>query len=307
VIRYLVKNASGFAFDEAVSPREEDEPSFADYFAAEDALLRLVESLHTALGSGEIRVIEPLLGVPLPDWLPEFRNGTVVSREQALRLLRSALRGVRIGCGLSLLKDGSALIATDFDGLLRVDLDERRCALLSELLPDTLEIVSEQPAPPAADSQQGIADDTFWQTLAALVPKHPDGLLVIERWAYGDYGETWHWATLGTLDLIRGTVREHSLLIVDELPVLEEIDLAERFDDTSIRALDDIDLRYLRPSQDSPDLGVAPLTSSALAADPGAWNRPVRVVSSSWTATPLLAAVVPDRTTGAVAAHWLTW
>ncbi|MEV5576744.1 hypothetical protein AB0L06_42535 [Spirillospora sp. NPDC052269] len=294
------------AFSDPASPCDEDEFSFGDYFAAEDALLSLAESLHTALGAGEIRVVGPILGVPLPGWLSEFRNSTVVTGEQALRLLRSALRGVRIGCDLSLTEDGSALIGIDFDGLLRVDLDERHSCLLLELLPDGLEIAVEQPTPPHDDGQRNIADDRFWQALTDLLPKHPDGLLLIERWADGSFGETWRLANARTVDRIRGAVREHSLLVVAELPALEEIDLAARFDDTSVRALDDLDLRYFRPAPDSPDLGIAPLTAAALAADPDAWTRPVRVVSS-WTAAPLLAAVVPDRATGAVTAHWPTW
>ncbi|GAA2264811.1 MULTISPECIES: hypothetical protein [Kitasatospora] len=307
MIQYLIGNAEQISFSDAVSPRDEDEPSFSEYFEAEDAMLRFVESLRLAVGSQEILVHEPLLGIPKPSWLPDFRNGVALSPDQALRLLRSSLRGVPIGCTLSCLGDGSVLIGTDFDGLLRVDIDDRHEPLVLSLLPQELRVAVRQPTPPQPDVKNEAADDHFWQSVSNLLPAHPGGLLVIERWAYGTWGDSWYLATGETIDRIRRSIREHSQVIVQELPEFENIILSERFDETSVLAIDEIDLRYLPSTSHGLDLGIQPLTSAVVAADPEMWNRPVRIVSFPYSSrTILLIAVVPDSVTGTVTADWPT-
>ncbi|MFC8715844.1 hypothetical protein [Kitasatospora sp. NPDC057198] len=307
MIRYLVKNTGGFAFADAASPREEDGPSFGEWFAVEDAVLRFVEALRSAVGSRKIVVREPVLGVPLPEWLPDFRNGTVVSLEQAARLLRAALRGVRIGCVLSLLADGSVLVGVDFDGVLRVDVDERHGLVLPDLLSEELGVVDQRPCPPPTGLQERTLDEDFWRSVRELLPERPDGLLVIERWAYGDWGETWYLAATDTLDQVRRAVRENSLVIVQDLPDFEEIVLAQHFDGTSALALDDLDLRCLPAAHgDGPDLRIRPLRGAP--ADPALWQQPIKLVSPSSTGhPPLLAAVAPGTVPGTAIAPWLAW
>ena len=302
MIQYLIGNATQISISDPVSPQDDEEPSFGSYFTAEDSMLRFVRSLLSALGSEETTVREPLLGIPQPDWLPDFRNGVHLSLDQSLRLLRCSLRGVPIGCRLLLIEDGSVQISADFNGLLRVDAHERHESVITSLLPPGLEIFAGQPTQPPESMQDRVADEGFWQSVKDLLLTLPLGILVIERWADGIWGETWRLATIGTIDQVRRSIRENSLVIVHRLPELEEITLSERFDETSVLVVDQLDLRYFLASSLGPDLGIKPLTSAAVAADPSLWDRPIRIVSFPYSdPAPQFVAVAPSLTT-----NWMT-
>ncbi|WP_158697118.1 hypothetical protein [Streptomyces hokutonensis] len=275
--------------------------SLDEYARIEGLFIELFNRTLDGVGAETVVVAEPTLDGPAPAWIQKLRNGSGLTRKQAESILRGMLRGNRVGCVMEV-KELPMRISVGFDFGLTVDLAEELLGFIEELLPTGLHVALAQEFP-AVGLETRVADDKFWSEAFSAFPSSK--ILIIEKFAYGRFGENWYWALPGDLSAVRGRIGENSLVMLVEFPDFESFVPGNYFDELTIESVNQLDVRYFRFSDNQHDLSVRPLLSTEFSADPALWDARIWLVPANLDfAGEKHTAVLPDRD-GRIQARWL--
>ncbi len=184
--------------------------TFSDRAWLEELYLDFAGRLLDSVDGAVWRVAEPTVDIPLPRWLPEFRNGTELDRRAAGRILRGALRGTPLTATLEVPR-AFLRVRVGSDHRLVVEVPESSRELVDRSVPDGLRVVG-QDEPDAGDYCKEAADDAFWSMLKDASRAAHQPLWILEQWAYGRWGERWYLASAEDVDTVRGLAYPHSMI-----------------------------------------------------------------------------------------------
>ncbi|GAA3754596.1 hypothetical protein HDA32_004306 [Spinactinospora alkalitolerans] len=184
------------------------------YLRVEEAYLRAIRILADAYGVTEISVRHPEAWSPLPGWLTEFRDGTVLSLETAVRVARAVLRESGIFCHL--VSEGRIDLSFGRDYTVYADVAGDPDEALARIRGTGLDVLDESAS---ADPFRDVDDDEFfrlpadadfWLRLSERIGRRRGRHLLLERWAQGTYGQSWYALLPGDSEAVRRRVRPRS-------------------------------------------------------------------------------------------------
>ncbi|WP_309134101.1 hypothetical protein [Cellulomonas sp.] len=162
-------------------------------------------------------VSELFVGEPVEGSAADLRNGSLVSLEDALELVRR----MRVGHGpYCVLKAAEMSVQCSWDGAVFLTLDSMTPLPELDLWPHLS--ISSREVPPAVHTEESfvtaVADEAFWSSVASAPGRVK---LLRERWAYGKFGSRWHDISDCALPRQRPPVDPRSLLSVVLDPQLD--------------------------------------------------------------------------------------
>lgn len=183
-----------------------------EYHRVEDVYVLAVESVANAVGVDRLELRNVILNQPAPSWLGHVYDGRVVDLKTALLLVRAMLRDGWISCSLEssdILRVG---VVTDF--YLSVEIQPSAIGSLASverlgLYPVQVDCWSEDGDVPLVSR---LADDWFWEEVAAGAAVARSAMVVLERWAEGFCGHRWFLVEDENLASVATSVRSQSLV-----------------------------------------------------------------------------------------------
>ncbi|MCX4825652.1 hypothetical protein OG883_38560 [Streptomyces sp. NBC_01142] len=184
-----------------------------EYHRVEDVYVSAVESVANAVGVDRLELRNVILNQPAPCWLGHIYDGRVVDLKTALLLVRAMLRDGWISCSLEssdILRVG---VVTDF--YLSVEIQPGAIGSLANverlgLYPVQVDCWSEDCGDIPLVSR--LADEGFWEEVAAGAAVARSAMVVLERWAEGSCGHRWFLVEDENLAAVARSVRSQSLV-----------------------------------------------------------------------------------------------
>jgi hypothetical protein len=256
--------------------------TFREYSRVEHLYVVCVERLLDTFGYEWMLVGQPRLGIPLPGWLPGFRNGTRLGREHIFAVLRGMLRGVPVGCVFES-ADGLLRVTVGFDYYLMVEVPPDRRASVGQAVPPGLFVLAEQD-PPVEAYVATLADGAFWSGLKEEAAATGECVWILEQWAHGCWGERWFLAAADHIDDVRAAVGPNSIIRAGFGVEFEVVEPGRYFDESTVASAGLSHLRAFAYPPGGSELFAWPLDSTA----------PERV-TSHLMAQPAVGVFRPDR------------
>ncbi len=264
--------------DLVAKPSDLDVSGLRVYREKEDAYVGLLRDICHEFSRDQLVVANPVLLKPPEPYLGEFRNGSLVSLSVGSRLVRSMLRGGgSFGCAFVV--PGSNLrIAVGTGDSVLIEAEDELIALIKSKLPASLSVTGQVELPDEYISVP--VNDEFWDAVMRDGADRGKSVWIQERWAQGKYGERWFLADSSTIQEVKRAVHSNSAICAGAVDVpMEEVTLAEIFDEVIVDSADGLDLLVLSEYMRSgPDLGALPLDAKLLMSDSISVNDPVRVI-----------------------------
>jgi len=159
-----------------------------------------------------------------------------------------------------------------------IEAEDELIALIKSKLPASLSVTGQVELPDEYISVP--VNDEFWDAVMRDGADRGKSVWIQERWAQGKYGERWFLADSSTIQEVKRAVHSNSAICAGAVDVpMEEVTLAEIFDEVIVDSADGLDLLVLSEYMRSgPDLGALPLDAKLLMSDSISVNDPVRVI-----------------------------
>jgi hypothetical protein len=264
--------------DSVAKPSDLDVSGLRVYRGKEDAYVRLLQDICNEFRKDQLIVANPVILKPPEPYLGEFRNGSLVSLGVASRLVRSMLRGGgSFGCAL-VVPDSNLRISVGPGDSILIEAEDELLALVRSKLPASLSVTGQVEL--SDEYISAPVNDEFWDVVTRDGVDRGKPVWIQERWAQGKYGERWFLADSSTIRDVGRAVYSNSAICAGAVDVpMEEIALAEIFDEVTADSADELDLLVLSEYMNSgPDLGALPLDSRLLMSESISVNDPVRVI-----------------------------